>query len=131
MYPDYSTLKAVHVTCAAASYGLFFARGLFLLRDAAALRARWARLAPHVVDTVLLASAIAMSVASAQYPFVAAWLTAKLLALLAYIGLGMLALHWGRTPRVRIAAWVAAQAVFLYIVAVALARDPAPWRAWG
>lgn len=38
------------------------------------------------------------------------------------IGLGMAALRHGPTKGARIAAWVAAQAVFLYIVAVALTR---------
>ena len=43
------------------------------------------------------------------------------------IGLGTAALKHGKTRRARIAAWLAAQAVFFYIVAVALTRDPLPW----
>jgi uncharacterized membrane protein SirB2 len=49
-------------------------------------------------------------------------------ALLLYIGLGMIALRHGRTRGVRITAWLTAQAVFFYIVAVALTRNPQPWR---
>jgi uncharacterized membrane protein SirB2 len=64
---------------------------------------------------------------SRQYPFVAGWLTAKVVALVVYIGLGMVALRRGRSRRARITAWIAAQAVFLYIVAVALARSPLPF----
>jgi len=126
---DYLVLKAVHVGCAAASYALFALRGLWMMREDAILRARWVRIVPHAVDTLLLASAIAMAVASRQYPFVAGWLTAKVIALLAYILLGMMALKWGATKRQRTAAWVAAQAAFLYIVAVAVTHDPAPWAA--
>ena len=55
------------------------------------------------------------------------WLTAKVVGLLFYIGLGTVALKRGRTRRARIAAWLAAQAVFFYIVAVALTRNPLPW----
>lgn len=87
------------------------------------LERRWVRVLPHVVDTVLLASAIALAVVLEQYPFVEPWLTAKLVALLFYIGLGMVALSYGTTRRIRTGAWIMAQAVFLYIVAVALTRN--------
>ncbi|HSC95820.1 MAG TPA: SirB2 family protein [Burkholderiales bacterium] len=44
-----------------------------------------------------------------------------------YIVLGMAALRAGRPKPLRIAAWVAAQAVFLYIVWVAMVRNSSPW----
>lgn len=70
-----------------------------------------------------------MAVAIRQYPFSADWLSAKLLALIGYIALGMVALRFARTRRMRLAAWLAAQAVFFYIVAVAVTRNPLPWTA--
>jgi len=88
------------------------------------------RVAPHVVDTVLLASALWLAGTIGQYPFTHDWLTAKLAALLAYIVLGSIALKRGRTPRRRAAALVGALAAAGYIVAVALARDargPLTW----
>lgn len=109
------------------SYALFFIRGVWLLRDSPLLRRRWVRIVPHVVDTLLLGSAIALALMLRQYPFVAGWLTAKVIALVVYIGLGMLALRFARTRRAQLAAWLAAQAVFIYIVAVALTRNPLPW----
>lgn len=127
---DYPVLKAVHVSCVALSYALFFARGVWMLRESALLRRRWVRIVPHVVDTVLLASAIAMVVMTGQYPFAHGWLTAKVTGLVAYIALGMIALRHGKGRTARCAAWAGAQAVFLYIVAVALTRDPLPWRGW-
>jgi uncharacterized membrane protein SirB2 len=125
---DYVSLKITHVSCVAISYALFVARGVWMMRGSALLQQRWVHIVPHVVDTVLLMSAVAMAVMIRQYPFVAPWLTAKLLALLAYIALGTVALKRGKTRRVRITAWFAAQAVFFYIVAVALTRSPWPWR---
>lgn len=98
-----------------------------MMRGSPLLNARWVKIVPHVVDTVLLASAITMALMIRQYPFVAPWITAKVLALLVYIGLGMVALKRGKTRRVRIAAWIAAQMVFFYIVAVALTHSPLPW----
>jgi len=66
------------------------------------LARRWVRVLPHVVDTALLASAIALAVALGQYPLVNGWLTAKLAGLLAYIVLGSIALKRGRTRKIRI-----------------------------
>jgi uncharacterized membrane protein SirB2 len=79
---------------------------------------------PHVVDTVLLVSAILLALRSAQYPLVHAWLSAKLLALLAYIALGSIALKYGKTRRVRVLNFCLALAVFVYIVLVAVTRSP-------
>lgn len=126
---DYLTLKAVHIGCVITSYALFVLRGVWMLARPEWLRQRWVRIVPHVVDTALLGSAVAMALMIRQYPFVAGWLTAKLLALLLYIVLGSIALKRGRTRKQRAAAWLAAQAVFFYIVAVALTRNPLPWTA--
>ena len=124
---DYATLKGVHVSCVALSYAFFVVRGLWMVRGSALLQRRWVRIAPHVVDTVLLASAVTLAFMLQQYPFAQAWLTAKVMGLLLYIGLGTVGLKRGRTLRVRVTAWLAAQAVFIYIVAVAITRRPLPW----
>jgi uncharacterized membrane protein SirB2 len=124
---DYIAIKFIHVGCVAISYALFVVRGVWMMRDCALLQRRWGKIVPHVVDTVLLASAIALALMSHQYPFAHGWLTAKVAGLLVYIGLGMVALKRGKTRGTRVAAWLAAQAVFFYIVAVALTRRPLPW----
>lgn len=124
---DYLILKQIHVACVVLSYAGFFARGIGMILEARWMALRWVRIAPHVVDTVLLGSAIALAVMSAQYPLAQPWLTAKVVALVVYIVLGTIALRPGRTKRGRIAAWIAAQVVFFYIVAAALTRSPAPW----
>ena len=85
---------------------------------------RWIRIAPHVNDTVLLTAALFLVLMSGQYPFVDAWLTAKVLGLTAYIILGSLALRVGSTPSVRVVAWLSALVVFGWIVSVALTRQP-------
>jgi uncharacterized membrane protein SirB2 len=126
---DYTSVKYIHVGCVALSYAGFFARGVLMMRAAPLLEARSSRVVPHAVDTVLLASAIALAAMSGQYPFVQPWLTAKVVALVVYIALGMVALRRERTMRARTGAWVAAQLVFLYMVAVALTRSVVPWAA--
>jgi uncharacterized membrane protein SirB2 len=122
---DYLTVKHIHITCATLSGSLFFARYLDVAGLGHAAK-KWIRIAPHLIDTLLLASALTMVFWSRQYPFVEAWLTAKVLALLLYIGLGTVALKRGKTKTVRIRTWIAALAVFSYIVAVALTKQALP-----
>lgn len=120
---SYLAIKHLHMTCAALSGSFFFIRGIWMLLDSPRLQQRWVKIAPHIIDTLLLASALTMAVWSSQYPFAQNWLTAKLLALVAYILLGTIALKRGKTKTVRTAAFVAALAVFAYIIKVAITRQ--------
>lgn len=120
----YFALKHLHVTFAALSGLLFLVRGIWMLSNSQRLQQRWVKIVPHVVDTLLLASAIGLVAWSSQYPGQQAWLTAKVAALVAYIVLGVIALKRGRTRQVRVAAFVGALACFLYIVAVAVTKNP-------
>ena len=124
----YLAVKTLHVGCAALSIAGFAARGALMLADSPLLQHRFVRIAPHVVDTVLLASALWLAWFLGQIPFVHAWITAKVIALLAYIALGTVALRRGRTRAIRATAFVGALAAVAYIVAVALTRDAMPWR---
>lgn len=120
----YLTLKAVHVACAVLSISGFALRGILMLAGSPLLAARFARVAPHVVDTVLLASALWLAALIGQYPFVQGWLTAKVLALIAYIVLGAVALKRARGKAARAIAFALALGAAAYIVSVALTRDP-------
>jgi uncharacterized membrane protein SirB2 len=124
---NYLGLKHFHMGCAGLSGALFLLRGIWMLRASPLLQARWVRIAPHVIDTLLLASAIGLAVWSRQYPGRQPWLSAKLLALLGYIVLGSLALKRGRTKEQRQAAFAAALALFAYIVMVAVTKRPFPF----
>jgi len=119
-------LKYVHVSSVLLSIAGFIVRGVWMMQGSPRLNARWVRIVPHVVDTVLLVSAVWLAFAIHQYPFVHGWLTAKVVGLVVYIALGMIALRRGRTRGVRIGAFVAALAVFAYIVAVAVTHNPMP-----
>jgi uncharacterized membrane protein SirB2 len=117
-------VKYVHLAAVAASFALFFLRGLWMTLGSPLLKERWVRIVPHVNDTVLLAAGVWLAIALREVPGASPWLTAKLIALAAYVGLGMLALRPGRPRGVRVAAWLAALAVFVYIAAVAVTRSP-------
>jgi uncharacterized membrane protein SirB2 len=124
---DTALIKSIHIACVALSYSLFFVRGVWMLRDSPAMRQRWVRIAPHTVDTVLLASAISLAWQLGISPLTHPWLAAKIVALLAYIVIGSIALKRGKTKRIRLVAWLAAQAVFFYIVSVAVTQNTTPW----
>ncbi len=120
----YLFAKGLHVASVALSLTGFAVRGGLMLAGSPLLEARFVRIAPHVVDTVLLASALWLCWLLGQYPFVQPWLTAKVVGLLFYIGLGALALRRARSKAVRAAAFAAALVAALYIVSVAMTRDP-------
>lgn len=127
---DYAAVKIIHQGAVVISIAGFFARGLGALRGARWVRERAARSLPHVVDTVLLASAIALAWMLRLSPLDAPWLLAKIIGLVLYIALGMLALKPGRPEPVRVTAFVAALVTFVYIVSVAVSKDPAGLIAW-
>ena len=121
---DYGVVKLIHQAAVALSFLGFLARGLGMLTDSDWVRDRAARTLPHIVDTILLLSGVTLAWQLRLSPTAAPWLAAKLVGLVAYIGLGMIALRRGRTKRQRTVAWIAALATFGYIVSVALTRNP-------
>lgn len=120
-------LKIVHVSCVLLSISGYLLRGVWMMRESPRLRKKWVRIVPHVIDTTLLGSAILLTIQIRQYPFVQGWLTAKVLALIAYIVVGAVGLKYGKTRKVRIAAWLGAIVIFAYIVLVALTRQVLPF----
>jgi uncharacterized membrane protein SirB2 len=121
---DYFVVKTIHQGAVALSLSGFFARGLGSLRGAAWVRGRFAKTVPHVVDTVLLLSALTLAWMLRLTPGSAPWLAAKIIGLVVYVGLGVVALKPGRPLRVRAAAWIAALATFGWIVSVAITKNP-------
>ena len=124
---DYVLVKYLHVTCVVLSVSLFVLRGSLELLAQPWRQWRLLKVAPHVIDTTLLTAALWLAWRIGQYPFVNGWLTAKVLALLAYILLGMRALG-KRTPQgQRVPFFLAALLSVGYIVGVALTHSPS----WG
>jgi uncharacterized membrane protein SirB2 len=119
-------LKLLHAGSALLSISGFALRGYWMLTGDPRLRSRLTRVLPHILDTLLLASAIGMLAIWQANPFESAWLSAKIAALLCYIGLGMVAFRFGKTRRVRGIACGMALLVAAYIVAVAFTKSP-----WG
>lgn len=120
---SFEALKATHVLCAFLSIGGFCLRGYWMWSGNALLERRAAKTLPHIIDTLLLGSAVGMLFIWQTSPLALTWLAAKVAALLLYIGLGMVALRFGRTRGVRVVAWVSALVVATYIVSVAFTKS--------
>jgi uncharacterized membrane protein SirB2 len=124
----FESLKLVHVSCAFVSVSGFALRGYWMLTGDARLRQRVTRVLPHTIDSLLLGSAIGMLLIWGISPLQIGWLSAKLVALLLYILLGMIALRFGRTRRQRATALVLALCTAVYMLLVAYTKQASgPW----
>jgi len=120
-------LKALHVSMAALSIAGFLVRGFWAWRAPGLLRRRMVKVVPHVVDTLLLASAIGLLFTYGWNPLDHEWLLAKIGLLPVYIALGLAALKpWFNGP-VRAGAFVGAVIVFAWIVLIARAHRFVPF----
>jgi uncharacterized membrane protein SirB2 len=103
------TLRWVHVGCVIATGAGFLARGALMQAGSPLLEARFARVAPHAIDTALLASAIAVAALARMPPLAHPWLVGKMVARAVYIVVGSIALRCGRTRAARSAAFASAR----------------------
>lgn len=120
----YLALRHVHIGCAIVTIALFVFRGALMMVESPWLQGRVLRFLPHVVDTVLLTTALMLTTIVHQYPFVQGWLTMKVVLLVVYIVLGSIAIKRGRTKRVRVYAFAAALVTIAFLVTVARAHHP-------
>jgi len=119
-----SLLKGAHVSAVVLSGLGFVLRYLLVRPGSAAARTAWVRIAPHVVDTALLATGIGLAWQMHANQLGFSWLGAKLVGLALYILFGTVALKRGPTARTRAGAFLAALACYAYIVSVAMTKDP-------
>ncbi|MCW8879924.1 MAG: SirB2 family protein [Kangiellaceae bacterium] len=115
----YLVVKKVHMACAVISLLGFLIRGYWMLTGGKLLHAKLTKILPHIVDTLLLASAIYLVAASQMYPFVVNWVTAKVVLLVAYIVLGTIALKGGKSKKTRVAAFMLSVATMIGIFGIA------------
>ena len=121
-----SIIKSFHVIFAVLSISGFIYRGFLKFTKPEKLQNKWLKILPHVIDTLLLASAIYLVVASQQYPEGFNWVTAKIGALLLYIVFGLFTLRFSKTRRGAILSFVLALLTFAYIVTVAMTKQAWP-----
>ena len=123
----YAMLKLIHIGAAILTISGFVLRGYWMFSGSPRLQLKLVKIAPHIIDTVFLLSGIALIVILHLPVLSQNWLLMKIVALVAYIVLGAIALGGDRTSRTRIIAFALALATFAYIVGVALTKSTASW----
>jgi len=121
---DYLLLKQFHMGLALLSISGFVLRWSWRMQRSPLALTRAVRIIPHVVDTLLLASAVALIVLAGQVPVGVGWLSAKIGGLLLYILLGTIAMRSAPVKSRSVPAFVAAVLAFCWIVSVAVSKSP-------
>lgn len=121
-------LKSVHITAVCCSGLLFVFRGIRVLFGYTN-NGFMLKVLPHIIDTILLISAVMLAYRLHQYPFINSWLTAKVMGLLLYIVLAHYCLKKAKGFFSRLLFFVLALTTFLYIVGAAHWHTPLSW--WG
>ncbi|MFI8318183.1 invasion regulator SirB2 [uncultured Kosakonia sp.] len=124
----FNILITLHLTSVALTISLFILRYWWRWSNNPRFQARWVRVLPHIVDSVLLLSGVGLIALTGYLPFTVkgAWLTEKLFGVIIYIVLGFIALGRHR-PRGQQAGFIAFMLglVVLYII-IKLAATKVP-----
>ncbi|WP_312117786.1 invasion regulator SirB2 [Kosakonia cowanii] len=124
----FNILITLHLTSVALTISLFTLRYWWRWSNNPRFQARWVRVVPHIVDSVLLLSGVGLIALTGYLPFTVkgAWLTEKLFGVIIYIVLGFIALGRHR-PRGQQAGFIAFMLglVVLYII-IKLAATKVP-----
>ena len=127
MIEYYAQIRVVHVLAVVLSGTLFAARGAGVLAGAAWPMHSLVRYSSYAIDTILLTAALMLATMLPGAMFANHWLTLKLGLLVVYVVLGSIALKHGRTPRVRMVAFVAALVAYAAMIGIARAHHPLGW----
>jgi len=121
---NYLLLKQIHATLALISISGFMLRWCWRMMRSPLAQMRAVRIAPHVVDTLFLATAITLSLMAEEGSLSPAWFSAKIIGLVMYILLGMVAMRSAPSIRQSLPAFIVAVAVFAWVATVARTKSP-------
>jgi len=124
--PDYAVIKMFHATMAVLSAGGFLLRAYWMLTAHSYLNARLTKIAPHVIDSFLLLSAVVLLSQLGLWPWQLPFVAAKIVLLFIYIVSGSVALKRGKSKQSRTLALVIALTCLLGIFYLAIAK-PVLW----
>lgn len=115
-------IKTIHLTLVLLSIFSFVGRVILSETHPSQLKQPVFKVAPHIINTLLLLSGIILVFQGDWLARENAWIVAKIIALLGYIGLGIVTLRTRGSNR-----WLAfagAMACFVYIGIVAVTKNP-------
>jgi uncharacterized membrane protein SirB2 len=129
MIEFYPQIKQFHILIALLSGSLFAVRGAFALAGAHWPRALPVKWLSYAIDTSLLTAAMMLLTILPWAMFANGWLITKILLIVAYVVLGVLAMRPHRTRRARALYYAAALLAFAAIYGIARAHHPLGWLA--
>ncbi|WP_114324707.1 SirB2 family protein [Candidatus Colwellia aromaticivorans] len=116
--------KHLHMTLAVLSISLFTLRFIWTLANSSRLQAKWVKITPHIIDTLLLTFGVVMAIQYSINPIEQLWLGEKLLAVVAYIFTGYFTLKLARNKPMQIIGYLGAMGWVMLIVRLAMTREP-------
>jgi uncharacterized membrane protein SirB2 len=121
----YFAVKHLHLTLVAVSVLFFVVRFVLHMRASSIMDKKFIKIAPHVIDTFLLLSGLALCFIIQQFPFVEPWLTEKIIAVAAYIALGIMAFKADRSKLFKFFAFIGAIGWVVFAAKIAVFKQVA------
>ncbi|MDO9168665.1 MAG: SirB2 family protein [Methylobacter sp.] len=114
-------IKILHLTFILLSITSFVVRVFLAEKRPEILEQKWIKIGPHIVNTFLLITGVMLIFQGQWLSGEFGWIVAKILALLGYIGLGMVAIK--SQGALRWQAFAGALVCFMYIGIVAVSKN--------
>ncbi len=124
MIEFYPQIRLLHITAISCSGALFAARGLAALAGMHWQRARWAQFLSYGINSILLVAATFLLAILPSVIFSNGWLHVKVLLVIAYLTLDLIAFWRERSRRTLFWLLIPAVLVYLQIYSIARAHHP-------
>lgn len=118
----YEAFKHIHMTLALLTLLSFIVRSLLAFANSSLRHKKFTKIAPHILDTLFLLSAIALIIKASINPFAHLWIMAKIIGLLVYIVFGVLTMK-AKNFIQRAVFFILALTTFAYVVQVAMSKN--------
>lgn len=122
----YTAVKHIHLFMIACSVLLFVVRYVLMMVDSDLRNKAFLKRVPHVVDSAMLLSGIALIFITGFIPFTgsAPWLTEKLTCVMVYIALGFVTLNNGKNKVFKTFAFFGALGWLMVAAKIAVTKVP-------
>lgn len=117
----------LHISLVSLSLSLFVWRGIYMWRETPIQSHIWKRSVPDMLDSLLLISGISLAYVLGFAPWHDSWLLVKLIGLIVYILLGVMALRESEMLWLKRTYFMSALLVATYMIAVAHSQLVLPW----
>lgn len=114
-------IKILHLTFILLSISSFIGRVYLAEKRPEMLEQKWIKIGPHIINSLLLLTGFTLVFQGSWLSGEYGWIIAKLIALVAYVGLGIVAIK--SQGELRWKAFAGALACFVYIAVVAVTKN--------